>query len=347
MRIKDLGEFGLIERISRLLPPYLKDVMVGVGDDVAVVETEGDNYLLLTCDIQVENTHFLPSASPHQLGRKAAAVNLSDIGAKGGKPLHFLISLALRAETPVEWADNFYQGLVEEASRYGADIIGGNLSSIQGPQVVDIFLAGQVRKDRLLLRKGARPGDLILVTGQLGDARGGLLLLTQENLKEKIDPQKAKDLIQAQVTPTPRVKEGQIIAHSGKATAMLDISDGLAQDLLHICQASEAGARIWADRIPLSSALGNLAQFMEIPPWKLALEGGEDYELCFTVPEAHAQEVSQRIEEATGTRVTVIGETLQPQEGQWVIPPRGEKEPLNQKGWNHFREGREGWSLRT
>ena len=342
MRIKDLGEFGLIERITRLLPPCSKDVVVGVGDDVAVVNTGGDNYLLLTCDIQVENIHFIPSASPHQLGRRAAAVNLSDIGAKGGAPLHFLVSLALRADTPVEWVEDFYKGLGEEASRHGTDIIGGNLSHIQGPRVMDLFLMGKVKKDRLLLRKGAKPGDLVLVTGQMGSARGGLLLITQENLREKMDPKKAKALIQAQTTPTPRVKEGQVIARSGKATAMLDISDGLAQDLLHICQASGVGARIWADRIPISPALGNLAQLLEIPPWRLALVGGEDYELCFTASAREAEKLAEEVKRSTGTTVTIIGE-VSPQKGrQWLVTPQGEEVPLSLQGWNHFRETEDG-----
>ena len=340
MKIRELGEFRLIERIARLLAPCSKDVVVGVGDDVAVVDTGGDDYLLLTCDIQVEKTHFLPSASPHQLGRKAAAVNLSDIGAKGGKPLHFLVSLALRTDTPVEWVEDFYKGLGEEASRYGTDIIGGNLSRIQGPQVIDLFLMGKVKKDRLLLRKGAKPGDLVLVTGQLGGARGGLLLLAQKDLKEKMDPQKAEALIQAQKTPTPRLKEGQIIARSGKATAMLDISDGLAQDLLHICQASGVGARIRAGRIPFSCALENLAQLLKIPPWRLALMGGEDYELCFTVSAREAEKLAEEVKRSTGTPVTIIGEVLPQRKGQWLVTPQGEEVPLSSEGWNHFKEAK-------
>ena len=340
MKIGELGEFGLIERVATLLAPCSKDVVVGVGDDVAVVDAGGDEYLLLTCDIQVERIHFLPSASPHQLGRKAAAVNLSDVGAKGGKPLHFLVSLALRADTPVEWVDEFYKGLAEEASRYGADIIGGNLSRIQGPQVIDLFLMGKVKKDRLLLRRGAKPGDLVLVTGQLGEARGGLFLLTRKDLKEKMDPQKAQTLIKAQETPTPRLKEGQIIAESGKATAMLDISDGLAQDLLHICQASGVGARIRAGRIPFSCALEDLAQLIKIPPWRLALMGGEDYELCFTASAREAEKLAEEVRGSTGTPVSIIGEVLPQEEGHWLVTPQGEEVPLSSEGWNHFKEAK-------
>ncbi len=342
MRIKDLGEFGLIKRIGRLLPPCSGDVVVGVGDDVAVVDTGGKHYLLLTCDIQVENTHFLPSVSPYQLGLKAAAVNLSDIGAKGGEPLHFLVSLALRAETSVEWVDEFYRGLGEGASRHGADIIGGNLSHTQGPQVVDLFLTGRVKKEELLLRGGARPGDKVLVTGQLGNAKGGLFLLTQEDLREKLTPERAEALLTALLTPTPRVREGQAIARTGKATAMLDISDGLAQDLLHICEASRVGVRIWAEKIPFSFALEELGQLLGTPPWLLALEGGEDYELCFTSPAEEAEELAEEVERTTGIPVTIIGEVLPQEEERWLVTPQGEERLLSPRGWNHFREAKDG-----
>ncbi len=342
MKLKDVGEFGLIDRIARLLPPYSREVVVGVGDDVAVLDTPQDHYLLLTCDIQVEGSHFLPDPDPFLLGRKAAAVNLSDIGAKGGEPLHFLVSLALKPDTPVEWVEGFYKGLGLEASRFGADIIGGNLSSTQGPQVVDIFLVGRVKKEQLILRKGAQPGDTIMVTGDLGKARGGLLVLTGKVAEEKLPREEKETLLEAFLTPTPRVKEGQIIAATGGVSAMLDISDGLAQDLIHICESSHVGARIWAEKLPLSPALVSLARALGMPPWTLALEGGEDYELCFTVPSARAREVAQRVEEATGTRVTAIGEIL-PSPGQRVlVTPLGEEIPLAPRGWNHFKEERNG-----
>ncbi len=338
MKIKELGEFGLIERITRLLPPYSWDVVVGVGDDVAVLNTPQDHYLLLTCDIQVEGSHFLPDTPPRLLGRKAAAVNLSDIGAKGGEPLHFLASLALKPETPVDWVEEFYRGLRKEAQTFGADIIGGNLSSTQGPQVLDIFLMGRVEKERLLLRRGARPGDVVMVTGDLGNAHGGLLILTRDQLGEALPPEARKPLLDAFLTPTPRVKEGRTIASTGKATAMLDMSAGLAQDLLHICQASQVGVRIWAERLPISPALEKLARTLQVPSWTLALEGGEDYELCFTVPRVHAREVSQKVEQTTGTRVTAIGQILASPRERILVTPQGEEIPLTPRGWNHFRE---------
>jgi thiamine-monophosphate kinase len=340
MQIKDLGEFSLIERIAKLLPPCSKDVVMGVGDDVAVVDTREDHYLLFTCDIQVEGTHFPASVSSYQLGRKAAAVNLSDIGAKGGTPSHFLVSLALRTDTAVEWVDEFYMGLIKEASQYDANVIGGNLSCIQGPQVIDLFLVGKVQKDQLILRKGAKPGDSVLVTGRLGDAKGGLTLMTRQDLKEKLDAKEADALVQAQTAPTPRIKEGQIIAQSGKATSMIDISDGLAQDLLHICQASRVGARIYAKHIPQSSPLENLAHLLGIPAWKLALDGGEDYELCFTAPAKKAQQLAREVEERTGTLVTIIGEVLPIERGWWMVTPHGKEIPIRAKGWNHFKDKR-------
>ncbi len=336
MQIRDLGEFGLIERISRLLPPYAKDVVAGVGEDVAVVETQGDCYQLFTCDIQIEGTHFYPSVSPYCLGRKAAAVNLSDIGAKGGEPLHFLVSLALRSECQVKWVEEFYVGLCEEASRYGADIAGGNLSHINGPQVIDLFLMGKVKKDRILLRSGAKPGDVVMVTGHLGNAKGGLLL--EKRSIDGICPEMAKFLLRAWQVPTPRVKEGQVIAQSRKATAMIDISDGLAQDLLHICDASGVGVEVWANRIPVSPALEGLARILNVPVWRLALNGGEDYELCLTAPEEEAQELAREVKKATGTLLSVVGRILPLEEGTWLIMPDGERRPLGSRGWDHFME---------
>ncbi len=337
MWLKDLGEFELIERIASRLPAYMEDVVVGVGDDVAVVNTGEDHYLLFTCDIQVEGTHFTASVLPYQLGRKAAAVNLSDIGAKGGEPLHFLVSLALREDTMVEWVDEFYRGLAEEASRYSADVVGGNLSCIQGPQVVDLFLMGRVQKEHLILRKGARPGDLVLVTGQLGNASGGLLLMTRKELEGELDSKEVDVLTRAHIMPTPRVREGQVIAQSGRATSMLDISDGLSQDLLHICRASKVGVCIHAERIPISSPMENLTSILGVSPWELALKGGEDYELCFTVPSKEAQRLAEEVEGITGTPVTIIGEVLPVERGQWIVTSRGEELPLAPGGWNHFK----------
>jgi len=336
MKISALGEFPLIERVAQRLPPYRNDVRVGVGDDVAVLRLDDQRYQLATCDIQVEGAHFLRhSITPYQLGRKAAAINLSDIAAKGGMPQHFLVSLALPPDTEVSWVDALYDGLCEEAGQYGADIVGGNMAKTDGPIVVDVFLLGQVRQEEALLRCGARAGDLVLVTGWLGEAAGGMALLLQSDLA--VGKEEAEQLLAAHLTPTPRVGEGRAIASKRLATAMIDLSDGLSSDIGHICDESHVGVRIWADRLPVSRATRRVAELTGRLDWALALQGGEDYELCFTAPPEAERELAAAVKEATGTEVTCVGEVL-PEEGdRWVQVPDGGEIPLKREGWDHFR----------
>ncbi len=338
MKISALGEFPLIERVAQRLPPYRKDVRVGVGDDVAVLELDDQTYQLATCDIQVEGAHLLRhSISPYQLGRKAAAINLSDIAAKGGTPQHFLVSLAVPPDTEVSWVEALYDGLREEASRYDADIVGGNLSKTDGPIVVDVFLLGQVRQEEALLRSGARAGDVVLVTGCLGESAAGLALVLQPDLG--VEREEAEQLLAAHFTPTPRIWEGRAIASRRRATAMVDLSDGLSSDIGHICDESDVGVRVWAERLPVSGATRRVAELTGRVDWALALQGGEDYELCFTAPPEVERELVAAVREATGTEVTSIGEVLPDEAGRWVQLPDGREIPLKPEGWDHFRVG--------
>ena len=338
MDVSDLGEFGLIERIGARLPPYREDVRAAVGDDVAVLALDGESYLLATCDIQVEGVHFLrKSITAYQLGRRAAAINLSDIAAKGGTPEHFLVSLALPGALEVSWVEELYDGLGEESARHGADIVGGNLSRTDGPLVVDAFLLGKVRVEEVVLRSGARAGDAVLVTGWLGGGAAGLALLEVggAGLSDEF-----KDVLERYLTPTPRVGEGRVIARSGRATSMMDLSDGLGSDVGHICDESGVGVRLFADRLPLSGGVGSVAEVTGRTDWMLGLEGGEDYELCLTVPPEAEEEVAARVEEETGTPVTCVGEILPREEGRWVVLPDGSEIPLVARGWDHFGSGR-------
>lgn len=336
MKIASLGEFPLIRRVAQRLPPYRPDVRVGVGDDVAILELDEGTYLLATCDIQVEGVHFLRDAiTPYQLGRKAAAINLSDIAAKGGEPLHFLVSLALPPETEVAWVDALYDGLREEASRYGADIVGGNMAKTDGPAVVDLFLLGQVPREHLLLRSGARPGDEVWVTGHLGDSAAGLALLLQPDLP--VEPSAREAVLAAHLTPTPRVPEGQAIARQQQATAMIDLSDGLSSDIGHICEESHVGVRLWAERLPISPAARQVARLAGKAAWEWALGGGEDYELCFTALPGAGAALAKAVQQATGTPVTCVGEILPEEAGRWLRLEDGREVPLTEAGWDHFR----------
>jgi thiamine-monophosphate kinase len=337
VNLSELGEFALIERIVARLPEYRNDVWVGVGDDVAVLALDGDTCQLATCDIQVEGVHFQRKyTTSHQLGRKVAAINLSDIAAKGGTPEHFLISLALPGELDVRWVDGLYDGLREEASQYGADVVGGNVARIQGPVVVDVFLLGRVRREELLLRSGARQGDRVLVTGSLGEAAAGLALLGQEGAVV------AEELLQAYLTPTPRVREGRAIAKRGVATSMIDLSDGLSSDIGHICEQSGVGARLWADLLPISDATRDVAELVGQPAVRWALEGGEDYELCLTVPLGQEEDLVAAVKEETGTELTCVGEIVGREAGRRIVLPDRSEGPLRSRGWDHFAAGVEG-----
>jgi thiamine-monophosphate kinase len=335
--VSELGEFGLIARIARRLPPYKDDVRAAVGDDVAVLALDGESYLLATCDVQVEGVHFRrKSITPYQLGRRAAAINLSDIAAKGGTPEHFLVSLALPGTLEVGWVEALYEGLGEEAAEHGADVVGGNLSRTDGPVVVDVFLLGKVRVDEVVLRSGARAGDAVLVTGSLGAGVAGLAVLEERGA---VRSEEWEEVLERYLTPRPRVREGRVIARSGRATSMIDVSDGLSSDVAHICDQSDVGVRLFADRLPVSGGVRSVAAVTGRTGWSLALEGGEDYELCLTLSPGAEREVAALVEEETGTPVTCVGEILAREEGRWVVLPDGSEIPLVARGWDHFHVG--------
>ncbi len=336
MRIREIGEFGLIDRIARSLPPPGEGVIVGIGDDVAVLQSS-DRHILATCDIQVEGVHFLrEKISPYQLGRKAVAINVSDIAAMGGLPRYLLVSLVLPKETEVEFVDGLYAGMQEECSRWGAEIVGGNMAHSPDGIIVDLFLLGEVEPERLLRRSGARVGDRVLVTGTLGDSAAGLALLLHP---EALCPAVHRDFaLPRHLTPTPRLWEGRAVARSGLATAAIDVSDGLASDIGHICEMSRVGVRLWADALPISDAARAIAGAVAADPLEWALFGGEDYELLFTAPADQAEDLARQVREETGTPVAIIGEITPAQEGMTLLQANGVALPLRKGGWDHFRK---------
>jgi thiamine-monophosphate kinase len=336
MTIDELGEFGLIERIRGSLPATGRDVIVGIGDDVAVLRGDGDKVLLATCDVQVEGIHFLKGAiAPRDLGRKALAINLSDIASAGGSPRFALVSLGLPRGLDAGFVDALYVGLREEAERFGLDIIGGNITGTRQGIFVDIFILGEAKRDEVALRSGARIGDAILVTGSLGDAAAGVALLLDPELSTSASyatlARSRRDL------PTPRVREGRILGASRLVGAMTDISDGLAGDLGHICERSGVGARIRAASRPVAPENRALAHQARGDEWQFALHGGEDYELLFTLPPAAAPELAEVIRRETGTAVSLIGEVLPPERGAELELPDGSIVPLEASGWDHLR----------
>jgi len=332
--IAELGEFGLIERLTAGLPQPT-DVIVGVGDDAAILDTGGDELVVATCDAQVEDTHFrLRHAHPQDIGRRALAVNLSDIAAMGARPRFALISLLLPPMLDVAILDGIYAGLRAEAAQYNVALVGGNIARNAERLIIDITLLGTGMRDRLLRRDSAEPGEVVMVTGSLGSAAAGLLVLEDEQLAAKIPPESLVGVLAAHRTPTPRVAAGQWLAQHGVTTG-IDVSDGLAADIAHICKASGVGVNIEAESLPIQPEVAMIATLAGRQPQDLALFGGEDYELLFTAPTDRADVLAQALFIANGIEATAIGTMSKGTD--LTLFRQGKSSPLHPTGWDHLR----------
>ncbi|HTI13271.1 MAG TPA: thiamine-phosphate kinase [Dictyobacter sp.] len=339
MDISALSEFALIARLTEGLA-ISSTGELGVGDDCAVLDPGGEDLLLATTDSQIEEVHFsLQTALPEQIGRKALAINISDIAAMGGRPRYALISLVLPAHLPLQVLDGIYAGLRQEAAAHQVAVVGGNIAGTGKTErlVLDITLLGSIERGRVISRAGARVGDLLCVTGTLGDSAAGLATLIQPIADGETA---AVHTVQARHrTPTPRVHEGRVLSRLGPqvVTAMLDISDGLSGDLQHLCIQSVVGATLEVERLPLSPALRTVATWMQRDPLTWVLHGGEDYELLFTVAPDRCQEVIDAVRMETGTSVTVIGEITTASTGLRMHHAQGQYEDLPIQSWDHLQ----------
>jgi thiamine-monophosphate kinase len=339
------NEFELITHLTQSLPSR-PDVEQPAGDDCAIIDPGGNRLLLATCDSQVEDVHFtFATSSPEDIGRKALAINISDIAAMGGEPRYALISLILPSQRSIltEVLEGMYGGLRLEAEQFDVAIVGGNVAGAgqkNAPLIIDITLLGAVERGHALLRSGALAGDTLCVTGSLGDSAAGLFTLLQPDLSY---PLQARDTLRTiHRIPRPRIREGRILSQIGPqiVTAMLDISDGLSGDLHHICERSHVGARVQVARLPLSPALRAIASIATHDPLDWALHGGEDYELLFSVSRGHENMVIEAVQSATGTPVTAIGTICAPDEGMKLLWPDGHEEALVPKSWDHLRDNK-------
>jgi thiamine-monophosphate kinase len=328
----ELGERGLIERLRVRLGAPGPGVLLGIGDDAALVRcSQGD--LLLTTDTLVEDVHFRrPSTTLRTLGAKALAVNLSDIAAMGGEPCFALVALALAASSAVADVDALYEGLADMAGRYGVALVGGDTCASPGPLVVTVALLGRVEGPPVR-RAGARPGDLILVTGTLGAAAAGLAVL--ERGGGSASSGALETVVAAHHLPTPRVPEGRLAQTSRRVTAMIDLSDGLATDLGHLTRESGVGAEVRLADVPIASATREVAVALDVDPWVWAVAGGEDYELLLTSPPDDATTLATRIRNETGTRVAIVGEIRPPAEGLRFLDAAGRAVTVP-AGFDHF-----------
>ncbi len=318
--IKSIGEFGLIERIAGGLKIDRRRVILGIGDDAAVIKTSSRQWQVLTCDMLIEGIHFHHSASPYQIGWKALAVNLSDLAAMGAKPVAALISLAIPAKTRVDFCDELYRGLRNIANRFNVNIVGGNISLSPDKLIIDVFLSGEVGPKYLIRRDGAKIGDKIMVTGNLGEAAAGLEILKN---RSKIEERYKNRLLRRQFEPTPRLKESDYLVRNFKINAMIDLSDGLIGDLKHILERSRVGAKIDKNALPIPLSVKKVAEILSFDPWVLATQRGEDYELLFTLPEREAKKL---LDDKPNFPVCIIGE---------IVPAKA-GDSFRDKGYTHF-----------
>lgn len=306
------------------------EVVRGIGDDVAVIEM-GKKALLLTTDILIEDIHFERSwTNPYLLGKKALAVNLSDIAAMGGTPKYFLITLGLPKTVPISYVAHFYRGLREMTRRYQVDLVGGD-TSLSQKITINICLIGEGTKENLLFRNGAKVGDDLYVSGTLGDSALGLKIL-----QDKSNPKKPAGLIKKHLSPTPRLELGQALGRKKIASAMIDVSDGLLSDALHILEESKVGARILENHIPLSSLYRRWINAYSKHFYQIALSGGEDYELLFTASPKWKATI-QSLARSLNVPITCVGEILPQKEGVQLIGKGGKKAVLNGLGFDHFQ----------
>lgn len=338
--ISQLGEFGLIGRLTDDIRPVNASTVKGVGDDAAVLEP-GGRQVLVSTDMLVEGVHFDLSYTPlKHLGYKSIVVNLSDIYAMCGVPQQVVVSLAVSNRFPVEALDELYAGMKLAASLYAVDIVGGDTTSSVSGLVISVTVMGYVEKDRAVYRSGAREGDLVVVTGDLGGAYMGLQVLRREKKTWEANPAWQPDLepyqyvVERQLKPEARRDIPELLASLGvRPTAMIDISDGLSSEMLHICRQSGVGVQLYEDKIPKDPQTLTTADEFSLDASTVALSGGEDYELLFTMPLGDYDKIKGNPNLTPIGHITAAGTPCQ------LVLRDGSAIDLRAQGWNSFPSG--------
>lgn len=332
--ISELGEFGLIHRLTDKIELKNASSKVGVGDDAAVLDyTEKD--VLVTTDLLLEGIHFDLTYTPlRHLGYKAAVVNFSDICAMNGLPKQLIVSIGVSRKFSVEHLEEFYDGLKAACAIYGVDLVGGDTSASLTGFLISITCVGEANKGKSVLRKGAQENDLICVSGDLGAAYMGLQLLEREKNVFSNEPEVQPDFIgkeyilQRQLRPEARKDIVDLLAEKGiQPTSMIDVSDGLSSELMHLCENSNCGCRVYEDKIPIDYQTAAMAEELNMNLTTAALNGGEDYELLFTVPLSMHEKVSAMKE------IRVIGHICPKELGSRLITRDGSEFDLIAQGW--------------
>ena len=338
--IADLGEFGLIEHLTKNAETQNASTLLGVGDDAAVIDHFGKQ-TVITNDLLIEGVHFDLMYTPlKHLGYKTVVVNVSDIYAMNATPTQILIGIAFSNRFSLEALEDFYEGVYAACAYYGVDLIGGDTTTSQKGFVISCTAIGEVSPDAYVRRNGAQKGDLICVSGELGGAFLGLTLLERE---KKIflespgvqpDLEDEKYIVQRILKPEARKDVIQILAEAAiKPTAMIDISDGLSSELIHICNGSGVGCVLYEEKIPIAEESRQAAFKFHLDPTACALSGGEDYELLFTIKQDDFEKLKALSD------ITVVGYITDSDAGQHIITKGGSKHPITAQGWNALKGG--------
>ena len=333
--ISDLGEFGLIEHLTKNIELQNASSLLGVGDDAAVIDHFGKQ-TVVTTDLLLEGVHFDLMYTPlKHLGYKSIVVNLSDVYAMNATPTQVTISLGLSNRISLEALDEFYEGVYAACNQYGVDLVGGDTTTSQKGFVISVTAIGEVTPDKFVQRSTAQKGDLICVSGDLGGAYVGLLFLEREKKIFLESPGVQPDLegetyvVGRLLKPEARKDIVAFFAEQDlQPTSMMDISDGLSSEILHICKGSNLGCVLYEDKIPVAEETRLAAFKFEIDPTACALSGGEDYELLFTVSQADYEKVS------ANANISIVGYMTEPSDGTHIITKGGSRHQITAQGWN-------------
>lgn len=337
LSIESLGEFGLIDHLTNKIVLKNSSTIKGVGDDAAILNF-GEEAVVVTTDLLTEGVHFNLMYVPlKHLGYKAVVVNLSDVYAMNAIPKQITVSIAISKRFDLEAIEQIYEGIHLACENYGVDLVGGDTTSSLTGLTISITAIGSAPKEKLVYRSGARPNDLLCVTGDLGGAYMGLQLLERENEVFKVNPKMQPKLdgydyiLQRQLKPEARKDMVEAFGKMGiQPTSMIDISDGLSSEILHICKNSKVGCHLYEEKIPYADQTKELAEEFNINPIVAALNGGEDYELLFTLPIGDYDKIKNDPD------ITIIGHITTKKEGTMLVTTGGSLIPLQAQGWKHM-----------
>jgi thiamine-monophosphate kinase len=337
--ISTLGEFGLIEHLTKNFEIQNASTILSIGDDAAVIDHFGKQTVIST-DMLVEGIHFDLMYTPlKHLGYKSVIVNLSDIYAMNANPTHITMNIAFSNRFSLEALDDFYEGVYAACEKYNVDLIGGDTSSSQKGFIISVTAIGEITEDKIVKRSGAQKGDLLCVTGDVGSAFLGLTLLEREKKIYLDNPQIQPDLENEQyivgrlLKPEARKDIVDFFERENiLPTSMMDVSDGLSSEILHICKQSNVGCKLYEEKIPVNEHARQFAYKLELDPTACALSGGEDYELLFTLPQAEYDKL------VLNEQISVIGYITDVDEGAHIITRGGNTHKLTAQGWNAFKE---------